>query len=286
MKQALVILFSACIGLINLHSAPTEEKSNAKPDAGGVVIEPSEGEIAPGAELTISFPSAMVGADKIDLSDQPSPFVSKPKIEGNFLWKSQTEGVFAVKSVVAGAKHRLTLVRDLKDVSGKPVVAPGWSAEFTATPFTVSGDFSERTKLNALPQVPLESSYSVRLTEVAEHVYFQDRDSRQRFPVDVILRTEEKLTEQPEAEGFRVEPRQPLPVGHTYDLIVNGLLDAKSRQALPYLKVIPVGKTEPLKIEWVAALIMHSTSRSSGSNSTTISIRLKPLRTESASSRR
>jgi uncharacterized protein YfaS (alpha-2-macroglobulin family) len=253
MKRAIVILFFACVGLTNLHSAPTEEKSNARPDAGGVVIEPSEGQITPGAELTISFPSAMVSPDKIDMIDQPAPFVSKPKMEGNFLWKSQTEGVFVVKSVVAGAKHRLTLVRDLKDLSGKAVVAPGWSAEFTATPFTISSDFSERDKLNALPQVPLESSYSVRLTEVAEHVYFQDRDSRQRFPVDVILRTEEKLTEQPEAEEFRVEPRQPLPVGHTYDLIVNGLLDAKSRQPLPYLKVIPVGKTEPLKVEWVAA---------------------------------
>ena len=135
MKQAIVILFSACFGLMNLHSAPSEERSNAKfvtanpsgggPDAGGVVIEPSEGQIAPGGEVTISFPSAMVAADKIDLSDQPCPFVSKPKMEGSFLWKSQTEGVFVVKGVVAGAKHRLTLARDLKDVSGKPVVAPG-----------------------------------------------------------------------------------------------------------------------------------------------------------------
>jgi len=253
MKHAIVIFFSACIGLTNLHSAPDEEKSNANPDAGGVVIEPSEGQIAPGAELTITFPSAMVGTDKIDLSEQPCPFVSKPNIEGNFLWKSQTEGVFVVKSAVAGAKHRLTLVRDLKDLGGKPVVAPGWSAEFTAAPFTISSDFSERDKLTWQPQIPLESSYNVRLAEVAEHVYFQDRDSRQRFPVDVILRTEEKLTEQPEAEDFAVEPRQPLPVGHTYDLIVNGLLDAKSRQPLPYLKVIPAGKTEPLKVEWVAA---------------------------------
>jgi hypothetical protein len=263
MKRAIVILFSACIGLTNLHSAPSEERSNARfatanpsgggPDAGGVVIEPSEGEIAPGAELTITFPNAIVGKDKIDLSDQSCPFVSNPKIEGSFLWKSQTEGVFVVKGVVAGAKHRLALARDLKDVSGKPVVAPGWSAEFTAPAFTISSDFSERDKLNRLPQIPLETSYNVRLTEVAEHVYFQDRDSRQHLPVDVILRTEEKLTEQPEAGDFRVEPRQPLPVGHSYDLIVNGLLDAKSRQPLPYLKVIPVGKTEPLEIKWVGA---------------------------------
>jgi hypothetical protein len=105
MKRDIVILFSACIGLTNLHSAPAEEKSNARPDAGGVVIEPSEGQIAPGAELTITFPNAMVGKDKIDVSEQASPFVSNPKIEGSFLWKSQTEGVLLVKGVVAGAKH-------------------------------------------------------------------------------------------------------------------------------------------------------------------------------------
>ncbi len=30
MKQAIAILFSACVGLANLHSAPDEERSNAK----------------------------------------------------------------------------------------------------------------------------------------------------------------------------------------------------------------------------------------------------------------
>jgi hypothetical protein len=32
----------------------------------------------------------------IDVGDQPSPFVSEPKLDGTFLWKSQTEGVFTV----------------------------------------------------------------------------------------------------------------------------------------------------------------------------------------------
>ncbi|PYJ54364.1 MAG: hypothetical protein DME83_00015, partial [Verrucomicrobia bacterium] len=208
---------------------------------------------AAGAELTITFPNAMVGTDKIDMSGQPSPFVSEPKIEGGFLWKSQTEGVFTVKAVVAGAKHRLTLVRDLKDASGKRVDAPGWSAEFSAAPFSITSDFTEHEQLDSQPQIPLDSNYNVRLTEVAEHVYFQDRDSRQRFPVDVILRSDEKLSEQPEAQDFRVAPRQPLPMDRTYDLVINGLLDAKSRRPLPYLKVLPAGKTAPLKVEWVVA---------------------------------
>ena len=56
-------------------AAETEPKT--KPDAGGVLIEPSEGEIEPGTTLTFTFPTAMVGADRIDVADQPLPFVSQ-----------------------------------------------------------------------------------------------------------------------------------------------------------------------------------------------------------------
>jgi alpha-2-macroglobulin len=252
MKRALFVLLALLLAL-NLQGAPKEEKSNTKPDAGGVTLEPSEGEIAIGAEITITFPNAMVGTEKIDISGQPCPFASQPSLEGDFLWKSQTEGVFTVKGVVAGAKHRLTLARDLKDANGKRVDAPGWSAEFDAAPFAITGSSSEREELEAQPQISLNANYDVRLSDVAEHVYFQDRDSGARFPVDVILRTDEKLSAQPEAQDFSVAPRAPLPMGRTYDLIVNGLVEAKSRRPLPYLKVFPAGKTVPMKTEWVVA---------------------------------
>ena len=78
-----------------------EEQSNAKPDAGGVGIEPSRGKIAEGDTITITFPVAMVAPELIDVGDQPLPFVSEPKLDGTFLWKSQTEGVFTVSGVVA-----------------------------------------------------------------------------------------------------------------------------------------------------------------------------------------
>jgi hypothetical protein len=253
MRRALFILVSVLITTANLPAAPKEEKSNTKPDAGGVMLDPSEGEIAAGAELTITFPNAMVATEKIDLTGQPCPFVSQPPVEGDFLWKSQTEGVFTVKAVVAGAKHRFALVRDLKDANGKRVDAPGWSAEFNAAAFAITSESGERDALDSQPQIPLDSNYKVRLTEVAEHVYFQDRDSHERFPVDVILRTEEKLSDQPEADSFRVAPRAPLPMGRTFDLIINGLVDAKNRRPLAYLKVFPVGKTVPMKVEWVVA---------------------------------
>src|SRR5712691_5287797 len=230
-----------------------EETSNAQPDAGGVVIDPSSGKIAEGDQITSTFPLSMVAPDLIDVGNQPCPFVSEPKLDGTFLWKSQTEGVFTVSGVVAGARHRLTLAPGQKDATGKPFVVKDWSAEFTTPKFAITTDFTEHEQLPARPQVYLDSTYPVRLVEAAEHIHFQDRDSRDRFPVEVIQTTEEKSASPLEATTFRVGPREPLPVGRTFDLIVNGLLDAKSRRPLPYLQVIPAGKTEPLKVEWVGA---------------------------------
>src|SRR5438552_17197256 len=159
------------------------EASNAKPDAGGVVIEPSSGKIAEGDTITITFPVSMVAANLIDVGDQPSPFVSDPKLDGTFLWKSQTEGVFTVSGVVAEARHRLTLAPGLKDATGKPFVVKDWSAEFRTPKFAITTEFSERKQLPARPQIYLDSTYAVRLDEAAQHIYFQDRDSRQRFTV-------------------------------------------------------------------------------------------------------
>jgi uncharacterized protein YfaS (alpha-2-macroglobulin family) len=254
-------LLAACslaVGLLaaaGADEAQEEETSNAKPDAGGVVIEPSSGKIAEGDTITITFPAAMVSPDLIDVGDQPPPFVSAPKLEGTFLWKSETEGVFTVSGVVAGAHHRLTLAPGLKDATGKPFVVKDWSAEFATPEFSISTQVSEREQLPARPQIYLESTYAVRLTDAAEHIYFQDRDSRERFPVEIILRDEEKTSKAfgVEATSFRVAPREPLPVGRTFDLIINGLVEPKTRRPLPYLQVAPVGKTEPLEVEWVAA---------------------------------
>jgi hypothetical protein len=245
MRHALLVFlcFVTWIG----RAADPEPKT--KPDAGGVLIEPSEGEIEPGTTLTFTFPTAMVGADRIDLADQALPFVSQPRLEGEFLWKSPTEGVFTVRGVIPGATCRLTLAPQLADASDKPVEAPDWSAEFTTPAFSITTDFEESGHLSDRAQLSLESTYAVRLTEVAEHSYFQDRDSRQRFPAEVIQTGESSN----EGSEFRVGPREPLPVGRTYDLIVDGLLDAKSRQPLPYLKVFPAGTTVPLKVEWVGA---------------------------------
>jgi alpha-2-macroglobulin len=254
------IHFLVCVLAIAVTSASfaqdEEEEdvaSNAKPDAGGIVIDPSSGKIMEDISITITFPVSMVAADLINVGGQPSPFVSEPKLEGTFLWKSQTEGIFTVSGVVAGARHRLTLAPGLKDANGKPFMVKDWSAEFRTPKFALTTEFTERKRLPARPQIYLESTYVVRLDEAAQHIYFQDREAHERFPVDVIQTADGETADSLKSRGFRVTPRAPLPVGHTFDLIVNGLLDAKSRKPLPYLQVMPAGKTEPLVVEWLGA---------------------------------
>ena len=134
-----------------LRTSRKRKTSNAKPDAGGIGIEPSSGEIAEGSQITITFPVAMVAPDLIDVGNQPPPFVGEPKLDGTFLWKSQTEGVFTVSGVVAGEHHRLTLASGLKDEKGKPFAVKDWSAEFTTPKFAITSDFGEREELPCAP---------------------------------------------------------------------------------------------------------------------------------------
>ena len=227
-------------------AAASSTPADASASAGGISISPDSGAIAAGDTFTISFPAPMVTPDRIDMGGQPCPIVASPAVDGTFLWKSQTEGELTVNTVVAGAMHHFILAPGLKDAGGHRFSVPGWSADYQAEPFTLSTDYGFRKQLSAQPRVPLVSTYDVKLAEVAQHAWIQDRDSRVHFPIEVIQTTDGP----PEDTEFQVSPRDPLPAGHTYDLVIEGLLDSKSRQPLPYPAVFPLGDTQPLKIVW------------------------------------
>src|SRR5580704_9678275 len=244
MKCALCILFWLLPWI-----AQAAETENPTPEAGGVLVAPGSGEIEAGTVLTFTFPTPMIETTNIDLPNRPLPFTSRPELEGEFLWKSQTEGTFTIKRVRAEATYHLALVQGLTDLTHQPVPPGDWSAEFKTKAFSVTANFEVRSELSNQPQLSLETTYDVRLTEVAEHAYFQDRDSRQRYPVDVIQNQQDSA----ETSEFRVIPRAQLPVGRTFDLIVDSLVDASSQEPLSYPRVFPAGTTAPLKIEWVGA---------------------------------
>ena len=50
---------------------------------------------------------------------------------------------------------------------------------------------------------------------------------------------------------LRATPREPLPVGRTWDLIVEDVREKDSGAGMPYLKRIPLGVSAPLKLKWL-----------------------------------
>ena len=149
MKCALIILFWFLPWI-----ARSAEAEKPGPDAGGVLVEPSGGELAAGTVLTLTFPTSMIGTANIDVPNQPLPFTSRPALEGEFLWKSQNEGVFTIKRVKAGATYHLGLPPGLNDLANQPVLPKDWSAEFKTPQFSVTANYEIRNELSSQPQRP------------------------------------------------------------------------------------------------------------------------------------
>ena len=83
MRPALVILLCFFPWLQLVEAQGDQEE-------GEVQIEPSEGEIQPGATIRFTFPTAMVAADRLDVANQPLPFQSDSK--ENFCGKARPKG--------------------------------------------------------------------------------------------------------------------------------------------------------------------------------------------------
>ena len=247
-------LACVCALFFSRAAFPADADIHGKHDAGGIVVEPHEGELDPGQVLTITFPAAMVKAEAINSDGYACPFVSEPKLPGKFLWKSQTEGEFTVgDKLVPGTHYRLSLAPALKDLEGKAVNAPDWGAEFTTAEFRFildQDDYSKREHLDSQEQVSLKSTWPVSFKDAAEHVYFQDRDSHERLPAQVVL----KENAAPESgTGFSVEPREPLPVERVFDLVIEGVTDLNAGKPLPYIQVFPLAPTHAMKVKWLGA---------------------------------
>ena len=246
--KSFCLLLVCCWFAATLHAAPPQ------PDAGGVTLEvPEDGKIEAGTALSVSFPAAMVAADKIDLAGEAPPVRFAPPLPGVWLWKSQTDGQWTVKDpLTPGQTYVASLAPGLRNADGKAVAPPGWGAELHTKPFQVSADWDEREWLSARPGVVLKFTYRVRLDDVAKRIYFQDRDSGARQEAELSLRDEDR-DDEPEAAVLRATPRAPLPGGRTWDLIVEDVREQASGRSLPYLKRVPLGTTAPLKLKWLGA---------------------------------
>jgi len=241
------------------------------PDALGITVEGGESEdendnsITATTEFTIQFPDAMVAPDRIDVESSDSPVVLWPDLSAKWIWRTQSQGTWSVNGpLIPGQAYRMRLRDGLKNLAGESLDTAAWGYEIATAPLTVSSDWDERDQLSAQPQVPLEFNFPVRLHDAAAGTWVQDRATRERFPVEVLLNRAvsdvsgdavdvTNAAELPAPKEFRVRPRAPLPVGHFYDLVVEDVHDAYAGRTLPYPEVFSLGSTRSLAVDYVAA---------------------------------
>ncbi len=219
-----------------------------------ITLDPNSGDLNLRDALSASFPTAMVEADRIDAGGLKSPLQFDPPLAGEWLWKSQTEGSFTITGpILPSTNYTARLDSGLRDLRGNPV-PPGFSARFETKPFKATTEFEPRTHLRGKPQVVLEFSYAVEISDAAEHIYFQDRDSFARLGAEILLDANDRNNPlYPETTVLRVVPREPLPAGRTYDLILDGVRALPGGKPLAALQRFPLGTTRPLSIEWLGA---------------------------------
>ncbi len=224
------------------------------PQAGGVTLSPADGKIEPFATFSLSFPTDIVSPDEIDKEAALSPISVWPPLDATFTWRSPSEGDWVVTGQrIPGQTYRLRLREDLKALDGTALPIADWGAALTSDPLRVSSWYDERSQLNALPLVPLYFNAPIRIHDVAEGIWFQDRASRKRFPAQIVLGDNAPGQALPTPTTIRATPRDPLPVGATYDLVVENVFDAHAGRSLPYPRVFPLGTTRPLVVDYVAA---------------------------------
>jgi uncharacterized protein YfaS (alpha-2-macroglobulin family) len=296
MKMKLILVACHVAALLASRGQAIDSKPGSA-DPSTIEVMPNKGELSNLGEgdvqaIRVTFPTPMVGIERIKRVGQPSPVLFDPIVETDWKWVSQTEG----KLLVSGEQllkilYRARLRPGLKDLAGNPVDTQNWGAEFMYDKFALrrlhflnvwedrntpddpetdeagknakadgdqeSGDSNDvenrkiASALVARPIVQMEFSRDVLPLDVAKAVYFQDRVTHEKFPVEVNL----EQSQSAQAQGwFKVEPIAALPPGRSYLLVIDPLKASKTGETLPHLRVVQAGTTFPLIVRRVVGL--------------------------------
>ncbi len=257
-------------------------------------IRPESGTIGKGSRITVYFTEALVATNAIDRAGQESPLLFDPEVAGAFLWKSQTEGQFLVTgNLIPGQRYTVQLTPGLKHLDGSAVNPARWIDRFFQSPELTVTTKSRRGK-QSLPQQPrisLMFNYDIRFADATRAIYFQDRESRERFATEILLPS---LNSRPDPGAkpapalgsmLLVQPAAPLPAGRTVDIVVDGLRDDATGTPMPHLKSFPLGKTTALEFEHAYTLqdaltdpsiVLHFNQRVAMDSVNAASISVKP----------
>ena len=244
---------------------PDERPFIVAPEALGISVDGLEEPVAPFTFLSVQFPEDMVPGDQIDVEGAISPIVFWPEVDLEFTWRTPSHGDLMVKGPVMPAQtYKLRLREGLQNEGETKLAVDQWGAEMVSPALrAVDSGYGFRESLNAKPQVRVEFNYPISLADAAAGAWFQDRETRERFPVEVLLNIPDGTLE-PEILDVRGDlpdkvyyvrfrPRNPLPLGRVFDLVVEGVRDAYSHRSLPYPAVFPIGRTRPLTVHFVSA---------------------------------
>lgn len=246
---ALFLTLAACFLTLPASIRAQEEEAAES----GIIIDPPEGEISQHGSISVSFPTPMVADEALNAPGQTNPVVFEPPLKGAFEWRSPTEASLILnEAVVPGQTYKGKLVAGLKDLDGNPVNEPNWSVTYETAAFTVSTSATPSEQLRTKPSVYLEFNYPVKYEELAKNAFFQDRDSRARIEAEVTVQ-DDSLEPSLRGREASVLPKTELPVGRTFDLVLDGVPEADSGKPLSRIYVFPLGTTAPLKTEWIGA---------------------------------
>lgn len=235
------------------------------PEGANLTVEGADEELRSYSSLAVIFPTDMVPADKIDTEDAESPIVAWPDLDISFVWRTPSQGDLVVNGpLIPGQNYRFRLREGLTDLAGAKLSTDAWGVEMKTPAFSIiEENYGERESLNSRPQVPLEFNYPVRLEDAPQGMWIQNRATRERFPIEVLLNQVEgemdtadiveAADKAVDVTGFRVRPLKPLPVNGSYDLVVDDVRDALSGRGMSYPRVFPLGTTHPLQVEYVSA---------------------------------
>jgi uncharacterized protein YfaS (alpha-2-macroglobulin family) len=124
--------------------------------------------------------------------------------------------------------------------------------------------------LPARPRLRLEFSRDVLPQEVVKAVYFLDRETNERFAVEVDLEERQKLAPQ---GWLLIEPANPLPPGRSFLFVIERLKEPAGGQTTTRTIAVPAGTTyapeikavsahnQPMKGTFVRVLANHSIGR-------------------------
>ncbi|CAN5661561.1 hypothetical protein BH09VER1_BH09VER1_00640 [soil metagenome] len=250
---------------IQTASTPVPRPFVNNPAGAGITVDGLGDTIEAQTVITIQFPAEMVEADRIDAEGSRSPVAASPDLDVEFTWRTQSQGDLLIKGpLIPGQAYRFRLVDGLKNLAGEALPENEWGFEVPTNPLKITeAEYDQRDNLGARPQVPLEFNYAIRLSDAAKNIWFQDRVTRKKFAVEILLnRAEGESTgeqvvdvkeEAHDVIDFRVRPQAPLPIDHFYDLVVDGVTDDFGGQTMLYPRVFPLGTTGPITVEYVAA---------------------------------